>query len=145
MKHSRDHTRRGEIDIPLVTAAVPAFLFRLQGVLVAGWGKPGLKLPLSVTVPLIVLEVLGIVAMAVVALWRLELGSRKLIQLAAGKPQFWRKCFLVLSISCLVLFDVVTNTVAAFGGAGSLLPLAALAFISYVICNRVAIRGLAPP
>ena len=136
------NTRLGEVYIPLIVAAIPGILFQVQRLIVAGLDKPVARISLLATVLLITFEVLGIVSMAVVLLWRYGVGSSRLLELTVGKPPAWRKCFLTLSMACLLLFDVTTNIVAAFGGGKILLWIAVPAFAAYLICNRIAFRGL---
>lgn len=137
-----DNTRLGEVYILLIVAAIPGILFQIQGFIVAGLDKPGARISLLVKVSLITFEVLGIVAMAVVFLWRFGVGSSRLTELTMEKPAVWRKCFLTLSMACLLLFDVITNVIAAFGGGKILLWIAVPAFAGYLMCNRIAFGGL---
>lgn len=138
-----DHnTRFGEVYIPLIVAAIPGILFQVQGLIVSGLDKPGARISLLATVLLITFEVLGIVSMAVVLLWRYGVDSSQLTELTMGKPPGWRKYFLSLSMACLLLFDVITNIVAAFGGVNIFLLIAVPAFAGYLLCNRIAFRGL---
>lgn len=135
----------GEILIPMIVAAVPAMLFLLLGLITQGMDVPGAKIPLGKVLLMIVVQTVGIVSMAVVVLIRFGIGSEMLRILSNGQPKLWRKCALISSIVCLLLFDISTNVAAAFAGAGFLLTGAIPAFFAYVFCNRIAFKGLGLP
>lgn len=131
-----------DIYIPLTIAAVPAGIFRLLGLVTKELDKPGAQASTWVIVTLIILETLGIIAMAVVILMRFEFGLQQLSFRTNGHPPVWRKLVLVVSVMCILLFDILTNVAAAFSGAGPLLVVAVPAFVGYLVCIRVAFAGL---
>jgi hypothetical protein len=91
---------------------------------------------------MITLQTLGIVAMAFVILMRFELAFRQLSLLTNGHAPVWRKLALILSIVCLLLFDILTNVSAAFTGAEPLLVTAVPTFFAEFLCKRVAFARL---
>ena len=127
-----------DIYIPIAIAAVPAALFALLGLLTKGLDKPAANVEVWVVIPMIVLQTLGIIAMAIVILIRVDVGRKQLLIRTGGSPAVWRKVALALSILFILLFDVVTNVAAAFAGAGPLLVIAVPAFAAYLLCLRVA-------
>jgi hypothetical protein len=135
----------GEIYIPITVAAVPAALFALLGLITEGLDNPRVEPPTLVIVAMIVVQTLGIIAMAFVILMRLEFAFGKLLIYANGHPHAWRKATLTLSIFCLLMFDILTNVSAAFAGAEFLLVASVPVFLAYLVCNRVAFAGLCRP
>lgn len=133
-----------EVYIPFTAAAIPAGIFALLGFVTNGLDKPGAEAPLWVIVTMVALEILGIIAMAVVILTRSELAFKELLNYTNGHSPAWRGGALMLSFVCLLLFDVLTNISAAFSGAGLLIVGAIPAFFAYVGCGRVALVGLRP-
>jgi len=131
-----------DIYIPFSIAAIPASLFTLLGFVTKGLDKPGAQTATWVIVMMLVLQTLGIIAMAFVILIRFERGFQQLSLRTNGSPAIWRKLILLSSIVFVLLFDVLTNVAAAFAGAGPLLVFAAPAFIGYVCCVRVAFARL---
>lgn len=131
-----------EIYLPVVAAAVPAGLFALLGWITKGLDKPGVAMPIWVIVAMIVVQTLGIISMAMVILVKSDLGFRKLMACTSGRPHFWRKSALRLSIVCLLVFDILTNVSAAFAGAGFLFAVAVPVFVAYIVCDRIALAGL---
>ncbi len=131
-----------DICIPFSIAAIPTGLFAFLGFLTKGLDRPGAQPAIWVMVMLIVVEVLGIIAMALVILTRYEIGFQQLSQRTNGNPAIWRKLTLICSIALVLLFDILTNVAAAFAGAGPLLAFAAPAFIGYVICLKIAFAGI---
>ena len=131
-------SRLWDIYIPFTIAAVPAGIFRLLGLVTQGLDTPDAQLSTWVSVTMIVLEILGIIAMAFVILMRLEFGLQQLSIHTNGHPPVWRKLVLMMSIVCILLFDILTNVAAAVAGAGFLLVGAIPMFVAYVLCIRVA-------
>lgn len=132
----------GDICIPLIVSAVPAGLFKLLRVIATGLDKPGAEPPTSTIVAMGIVETLGIVAMALVFLWRLEFLSKQLAAATNGRPQAWRKIILACSFACLLVFSILINVSAACSGAEFLLIASVPAIIAYFVCARVAFVGL---
>jgi hypothetical protein len=130
-----------EACLPFLAAVFPASLFRLMGLISIGFDKPGMEPPIWIIVSMLALQVLGMIAMAIVILVRFDHGSRRLKFLMDGQPHAWRKCNLFLSITSLLLFDLLSNISAAFAGAEFLLAGAGAAFIAYMAFNRFAFAG----
>jgi hypothetical protein len=132
-----------DIYIPFTIAAIPASFFVLMGLMINNaLVKPAGKLDSWVLVMIVVLQTLGIIAMAVVILMRYEIGFQQLSIRTNGSPAIWRKLFLLCSIALILLFDILTNIAVAFPDAGLMLIPAALAFIGYILCLRVAFLRL---
>ena len=131
-----------DIYIPFSIAAIPAGLFTLLGFVTKGLDKPGAEPATWVIVVMLVIQTLGIIAMAFVILMRFEIGFQQLLFRANGSPAIWRRLILFCSIVFVLLFDILTNVAAAFAGAGPLLVLAVPAFIGYIFCVRVAFARL---
>lgn len=136
------HSRLGEIYIPLAVASVPAGLFTLLGFILRGLDRPGAEAPGFVILAMIAVEMLGMIAMALVFLTRYELGMRNLMKDTNGQPHVWRRLALMLSFACLLIFDVVTNVSAAIAGAGFIIVAAVPVFLAYLVFKRVAFAGL---
>lgn len=132
----------GEVYIPIVAAAVPAGLFALLGFITSGLDRPNAAPPIWIVVAMIAVQTLGILSMAVVILFRYEIGFRRLMVAAGGKPHFWRKSALTVSIASLLMFDILANVSSAFAGAGFLVVAAVPAFLTYFAFNRLAFAGL---
>lgn len=143
-------TRRGlvsrpvvrELVVPLLVAAVPSGLFRLLGLLAKGFDKPGMTLPVWLKISMAAVLVVGIIAMATVVLAQFDYRSRALMSLTGGVPSPWRRYTLLLSMICLLLFDILTCISAAFTGAGVLWLLAAPIFIAYKMFGALVLAGL---
>jgi len=132
-----------DIYIPFTITAIPASFFVLMGLMINNaLVKPAGKLDSWVLVMIVVLQTLGIIAMAVVILMRYEIGFQQLSIRTNGSPAIWRKLFLLCSIALILLFDILTNIAVAFPDAGLMLIPAALAFIGYILCLRVAFLRL---
>jgi hypothetical protein len=131
-----------DVCIPFSIAAIPAGLFTLLGFVTKGLDKPNAEPATWVIIAMMILQTLGIIAMAVVVLMRFELGFQQLSLRTSGSPAVWRKLSLFISIVFVLFFDVLTNVAAAFAGAGPLLVFAAPIFIGYIFCVRFAFAGL---
>lgn len=114
----------------------------MLGFVTKGLDKPGAEPATWVIIVMLIIQTLGIIALAFVILMRFELGFQQLSLRTNGSPAIWRKLILFLSIVFVLLFDIVTNVAAAFAGAGPLLVLAAPVFIGYIFCVRIAFAGL---
>lgn len=136
------HLIAREISTPLLTAAIPAGLFRLLGLITSGFDQPGMKMPTWIVSSMLAIQNLGMISMAIVILVRFDHGSRKLMFLTLGRPQAWQRYTLFLSIASLLLFELFTSLSTAFAGAEFFLVLAAPAFIAYMAFNRVAFSGI---
>jgi len=131
-----------DIYIPVAIAVVPASIFAMLGFVTAGLDKPNAEPSIYVTVAMVVLQTLGIIAMAWVILMRFDTGMQQLSIRSNGAPPIWRKLVLMLSLMFILLFDVLTSLAAALAGAELFLVLAVPAFIMYVSCVRIAFAGL---
>lgn len=131
-----------DLYVPLVIAVIPAGLFALLGFVTKGLDRPGAEPSVWVIVVMVVLQTLGIIAMAVVILAGYEFGFRELSMRTNGRPPIWRRLILFCSLAFVLLFDALTNVAAAFDGAGPLLFLAVPAFIAYVLSVRAAFARL---
>ena len=125
-----------DIYIPITIAIVPAGIFTVLGLVTEGLDKPVAKLSAWVIVTLIALETLGIIAMVFVTLMRFDFGLQQLSLRTNGNTPGWRKLILMLSIVCILLFDIFTNVATAFAGVGTLVVFAILAFFAYLLCIR---------
>lgn len=132
----------GEVYIPISVATIPPALFMLLGFITKGMDKAVAEPSLFVIVAMMAVQTLGMVAMAFVILVRHERASKELSVSAEGNPHALRKMILLLSITCLLLFDILTNVAAAVAGAGPLLVAAVPVFAAYLFFNRVAFAGL---
>ena len=135
-------SRLWDFYIPFTVAVVPAGIFSLLGLILDGLDKPGAEIPTWVIIAMVVLQTLGIIAMAIVILMRFEFGLRQLQIYTKGHPPVWRKLALILSILCILLFDLLTNVAAAFPGAAPLLIGAIPAFFAYIVCIRITFARL---
>lgn len=132
-----------DIYIPFTITAIPASFYVLMGLVINNaLLKPRGIHDIWVQVMIVVLQTLGGIAMAVVILMRYEIGFQQLSMRTNGSPAIWRKAFLFCSIALILLFDILTNLVVAFPDAGLMLFPAALAFIGYIFCLRVAFSRL---
>jgi hypothetical protein len=136
------HSRIGEIYLPFTVAALPAGLFMLLGFVAKGLDKPAAEPSLLVIVTMLLVQTLGMTAMAFVFLIRLDLGLRSLMYRAKGHPSIWRTLTLKLSFAFLLIFDILTNVAAAFAGAGFLFIAAIPIFLAYLAFNRLAFATL---
>ena len=127
--------------VPMSIAAVPAIIFTLIGFITQGFHEPSTRIPAWLMTSMVVLEVAGIVAMAVVVLVRSDFRMNQLSTFTNGNPATWRKRLLFVSMIFLLLFDVIFNVAAGFG-AGSLITLAIPMFIGYLVCIRIAFARL---
>jgi hypothetical protein len=66
---------------------------------------------------MILFQILGMVAMAVVFLIRWDYSFRKLATLTLGRPHIVRRFMLFLSFACLLVFDILFNTATALAGS----------------------------
>lgn len=137
-------SRRWEVILPIIAAAVPAAAFKLLGLATPPLAKPGAEAPIWVIVAMASLEVLGITAMAVVILIRYEFIATRLSDCTNGHPPMWRRLTLLFSMAMLLLFDTVVNIAAAFSGGSILLVLAVPAFALYFTFARLTLLGLRP-
>lgn len=113
--------------VPLVVAIIPGILFRLLGLVGSFMSKPNADPPTWAIVLMILLQILGMVAMAVVFLIRWDYSFRKLAVLTSGRPHIARRFMLFLSFACLLLFDLLFNVATALAGS---LEIAAILWIA---------------
>lgn len=132
---------RWDIVLPLAVAIAPACIFRLIGLLGVVLNGQRLLAPIWI-VSLITLEFLGIIAMALVTMMRLDFSRRRLFILTAGHPPWWRKSFLLLSVACLLLFDILVNLSGAFAGAEIFFFVALPFFLAYLLFYYLAFLRL---
>ena len=131
-----------DVVIPIVVAAVPVGAFRLLGLLTRGLDEPGATAPPLMIAAMVVLQTIGIVTMAFVLLTRFGQAFSQLHALTDRQPAAWRRCALVLSITCLLLTQILANVGAAFAGAGFLLVAAVPTFLAFLACKGIAFAGL---
>lgn len=124
--------------MPLLIVAAPPVIFRLLGSFTQGLEKPNAVMPLWLTVTVGVLNVSGIIAMAILILTRFEAAFQELAAVTSDDPPKWRKLALVFSIGCLLVSDILANVVAAFGGAEFLLTAAMPTFLIYLLLKHAA-------
>lgn len=103
--------------VPLLVAVIPGVLFRLMGMAGGYISKPNAEPPVWAITLMIVLQVLGMVAMAVVFLIRWDYSFRKLAVLTSERPHIARRFMLFLSFACLLLFDLLFNIATALAGS----------------------------
>ena len=131
-----------DIVIPLSLAALPFAAFRLLGLVTHGLDKPEATPPLAVIAAMIVLQTIGIVAMAVLVFWRLGTAFSQLNARSNHKPAAWRRLAVILSVVCLLLTDILANVAAAFAGGGFLLMAAVPTFLASLACKGIAFSGM---
>lgn len=131
-----------DIVIPLSLAALPLAAFRLLGFVTHGLDKPETTPSLAVIAAMIVLQTIGIVAMAFVVLGRFENAFRQLNARSYHKPAAWRQLAVIASIFCLLLTDILANVAVAFAGAGFLLMAAVPTFLASLACKGIAFAGM---
>jgi len=132
--------------VPFMVAIIPAILFRLFG-FVGGFlnnakGDP----PLFTIVLMVGLQVLAMVAMAVVFLIRWDYSFRKLSRQSAGRIHVFRRLLLGSSFACLLIFDILANIAAALSGSfiiAAILWMAAVPFFAgFVLGYAFSFYGL---
>jgi len=127
---------RWDVVLPLTIAIAPTCIFRLIGVFNRGLNPRALA-PTWILI-FVALEILGMIAMALVTMIRLDFSQRRLSVLTAGQPAWWRKSFLILSIACLLLFDILVNLSVAFAGAEIFFFIAPPFFLAYLLFYYLA-------
>ena len=133
----------GDIGLPIAVAAMPALAFTMLGVVAGGLDKPGAKAATWQIAAIMVLEVVGIVAMAFVILTRFESSFRQLSLMTRGRPAARRRFCLFLAIMFLLFFDLLLNVGAAFAGGLGMTVAACPMFVAYLVCRWAAFAGLA--
>jgi len=132
-----------DVCVPVSIAAVPSIAFTLLRLVTKGLDKPGdVDIPAWVMIAMIVLQLVGMLSMAIVILVRSDFRMKQLSAFTNDNPAVWRKRLLTASMFFLLLFDVIFNVAAGIRGAGPLVILAIPMFIAYVICIRVAFAKL---
>ena len=132
----------GDIGVPFAVAAMPALAFTMLGVVAGGVDKPGAKAATWQIAAIMVLEVVGIVAMAFVILTRFESSFRRLSLMTMGRPAARRRFCLFLAIMFLLFFDILLNVGAAFVGGQGMTVIACPMFVAYLVCRWAAFAGL---
>lgn len=128
---------RWDVVLPLAIAIAPTCIFRLIGLFTRGLNGPRALAPTWIFI-FVALEILGMIAMALVTMMRLDFSRRRLSVLTAGQPAWWRRLFLILSIACLLLFDLVVNLSVAFAGAEIFYLVALPFFLTYLLFYYLA-------
>ncbi|MFN7877254.1 MAG: hypothetical protein ACK5PB_18180 [Pirellula sp.] len=132
--------------VPLLVAVIPGILFRLMGMVGSTMLKPNAEPPAWAITLMIVFQILGMVAMAVVFLIRWDYSFRKLATLTSGRPHIVRRLLLYLSFVCLLLFDILFNFGAAFAGSFDIAIVLWLGsvpiFTGFVLCYKIAFARL---
>jgi len=131
-----------DVVIPIILAALPLAAFRLLGLVTHGLDTPEATPPRMVIAAMMVLQTIGIVAMAFVVLGRLETSFRQLNARTNRQPAAWRRLAVLLSILCLLLTDILANVAVAFTGAGFLLIAAVPTFLASLACKGIAFAGI---
>lgn len=103
--------------VPLLVAIIPGILFRLLGAVGSLMSKPNAEPPGWMITLMIILQILGMVTMAVVFLIRWDYSFRKLATLTSGRPHIVRRFMLFSSFACLLVFDILSNTGTALAGS----------------------------
>jgi len=128
--------------IRIAVTAAPAIFFSLIGLITRGLDEPGAKVSPALMVALLLLQSLGIVAIALAALMNFGIAQQRLARLNSGVVPAWRQSLLWIALSMLVLFYVLANLGAAFAGADMFLIAACPAFLGYVAMERLAFHRL---
>jgi uncharacterized membrane protein YidH (DUF202 family) len=131
-----------DVVIPIILAAIPLAAFRLLGLATQGLDKPEATLPRFVIAAMLVLQTIGIVAMAVLVFWRLGTGLSQLNARTNCQPAAWRRVAVILSVVCLLLTDILANVGAGFAGAGFLLMASVPTFLASLACKGIAFAGI---
>jgi len=131
-----------DVVIPAIIAAIPVGAFRLLGLLTRGLDRPEAGAPRLVIAAIVVTQLIGIVAMALLILVRFGEAFGQLHARTDRRPPAWRRLALVLSIACLLLTQILANVGAAFAGAGFLLVAAVPVFLGSLACKGIAFAGL---
>lgn len=133
-----------DIGAPLVLMAIPVGCFMLVGFFTKGLDTPTAKMPSSLETSLCVLQLVGMIALAVLILTRFDAANRKLVRLTGDpSPPAWRRLLLLLSIGCLLFSDIMTNVGVATHAewlVGFALPM----FAVYATVKQIAFVGLGP-
>lgn len=127
-----------DVVVPLVIVAAPPLIFRIHGFFTQGLDKPNASMPVWLIVTVGVLNVSGIIAMAILILTRFEAAFQELSAVTDGRPPRWRKLALVLSVACLLVSDILANVGVAFGGAEFLFAAAMPIFLGYLLLKHFA-------
>ncbi len=133
-----------DILIPAGIVLIPTGIFTLLRTLTSGLDRPQAAPTLTVIVGMVLLEVAGIIAMALLILSRYDAAIAQLHRATAGRPPWWRRLSLNCAMFCLLLADLLANVSAAFSGADFLLPAAAPLFTMYLLLRWLALRGRHP-
>jgi hypothetical protein len=126
----------------IVATASPALFFSLIGIITRGLDQPGAGIGLPVLVGLVVLQSLGIVAIAIAAVINSAVAHQRLERLTTGAVPLWRKTLLRIALCLLLLFYVLVNLGAAFAGADLFLVAAGPIFLGFVALQRLAFLRL---
>ena len=131
-----------DVVIPIILAAIPLAAFRLLGLVTQGLDRPEATLPSLVIAAMLVLQTIGIVAMAVLVFWRMGTVFSQLNARTNCQPAAWRRLAVILSVVCLLLTDILANVAAGFAGAGFLWMAAVPIFLASLACKNIAFVGI---
>lgn len=131
-----------DVLIPIIVAAIPLAAFRLLGLITHGLDKPDAVSPPAVIAAMIATQTIGIVAMGLVVLGRLEAAFSRLNAQTNRQPATWRRLAVILSIACLLLTGILANVAAAFAGARFLLIAAVPVYLASLACKGIAFAGI---
>lgn len=135
----------GDVAIPLGVALIPTGIFALLGALLSGANRPQAQLPTWLIITVFVMQIAGMIAMAVVVLLRLEAIMNRLTLMSQGPPARWRVLCMLASIGCLTLFDIMFNVGGMFQGAIFLWYVAFPMFLLYLVIIQITFIGLHTP
>lgn len=135
----------GDIAVPLGVALCPIVLSSIASVVMAGAVNAKGKIPEWMLIAGAIVQVLMIVAMAVVVLVRLEAYSKKLVLFSDGPPRRWRRFCMLVALGGLTLFDLMVNVAGLFPGAEFFYIAAVPMFAGYLLFIQLAFAGLHRP
>lgn len=132
----------GDVAIPLGVALIPTGIFVLMGILMRNANQPPAQIPTWLAALVGMLQVTGMIAMAVVVLLRLEATRIRLTLMSQGSPARWRILSMFASIGSLTLFDIMFNVGGLFQGAIFLWYVAFPMFFLYLVMIQITFIGL---
>ena len=130
-----------EVVLQVIVVVIPVVAFMLMGQIAHGLDKSGKTSP-YLFAAIVVLQTVGIAAMAFAILVRFENAFGQLQALTSPHPPAWRRLALILSIACVLLTDLCANLAVAFDGAGFLFVAVVPMFLIALVCHGVAFAGL---
>ena len=130
-----------EVVLQVIVVVIPVVAFMLMGLIAHGLDKSGKSSP-YLFAAIVVLQTVGIAAMAFAILVRFKNAFGQLRALTSPHPPAWRRLALMLSIACVLLTDLCANLAVAFDGAGFLFVAGVPMFFIALVCHGVAFAGL---